>query len=189
MKQIALCALFSAVVFTSCTMEKRHYRSGFYVNFDNNTRTEVVVVPQAQSESNTTFTEEEVFPKPVTTSLEQAPENPSTGKQVNADALKSGSLPVIVVPQNPTEDRIAAESSESSVSPENEKGSTATSDPDFPVWAYILIALILPPLAVALKYGIHLAFWLCLIFTLLGFIPGLVYALVYLALQGNKAEE
>ncbi|MCX6312832.1 MAG: YqaE/Pmp3 family membrane protein [Bacteroidetes bacterium] len=57
-----------------------------------------------------------------------------------------------------------------------------------PGWAYILIALLLPPLAVGLKYGVHLAFWLCLLFTLLGFLPGLIYALVYFALQGNNPE-
>ncbi len=59
---------------------------------------------------------------------------------------------------------------------------------NFPVWAYILIAILLPPLAVILKYGSGAAFWYCLLFTLLGYLPGLVYALVYLALRGNKAE-
>lgn len=189
MKQIGLCALLGAVVFTSCTMEKRHYRSGFYVNFDNNTRTEGVVVPQAQSESNSTFTEKGAFPEAATTSQELAPANAPSANQVNVAPLNSESLPVIGVPQTHTGDIVAPEQSVSSPSSQIEKSATPTSDPDFPVWAYILIALILPPLAVALKYGIHLAFWLCLIFTLLGFIPGLIYALVYLALQGNKAEE
>lgn len=189
MKQIALCALFGAFVFTSCTMEKRHYRSGFYVNFDNNGRIEGVTRSQAQPESNSTFTEKDVIPEAATNSPELAPANAPSANQVNVAPVDGESLPIIIVPQIHTDDIVAPEQSESSASSEIEKSATAASDPDFPVWAYILIALILPPLAVALKYGIHLAFWLCLIFTLLGFVPGLIYALVYLALQGNNAEE
>lgn len=42
----------------------------------------------------------------------------------------------------------------------------------------IIAAIILPPLGVAMHSGISRQFWICLILTLLGFIPGLIYALV-----------
>lgn len=41
----------------------------------------------------------------------------------------------------------------------------------------IIIALILPPAAVYLKVGITFHFWLNIILTLLGYVPGLVHAL------------
>ncbi len=40
----------------------------------------------------------------------------------------------------------------------------------------ILIAIFIPPLAVFLTVGIGKEFWISLILTILGFIPGLVYA-------------
>lgn len=40
----------------------------------------------------------------------------------------------------------------------------------------ILFALILPPLGVFLTVGIKLAFWLNILLTILGFIPGIIHA-------------
>ncbi|CAF1703504.1 hypothetical protein F2Q70_00009657 [Brassica cretica] len=40
----------------------------------------------------------------------------------------------------------------------------------------ILIAILLPPLGVFLKFGCSVEFWVCLILTLLGYIPGIIYA-------------
>ncbi|GAB4411673.1 MAG: hypothetical protein OHK0039_17030 [Bacteroidia bacterium] len=42
----------------------------------------------------------------------------------------------------------------------------------------ILIALFLPPLAVFLKVGIRMPFWLNLLLTLFFFIPGMIHALI-----------
>ncbi|AQK42010.1 Hydrophobic protein LTI6B [Zea mays] len=41
----------------------------------------------------------------------------------------------------------------------------------------ILIAIILPPLGVFLKYGCGHEFWICLLLTFLGYIPGIIYAI------------
>ncbi len=41
----------------------------------------------------------------------------------------------------------------------------------------ILIALFLPPLAVFLQVGIGLHFWLNILLTLMGFIPGVIHAI------------
>ncbi|XP_022719089.1 hydrophobic protein RCI2B [Durio zibethinus] len=40
----------------------------------------------------------------------------------------------------------------------------------------ILLAIILPPLGVFLKYGCKVEFWICLVLTLLGYLPGIIYA-------------
>ncbi len=41
----------------------------------------------------------------------------------------------------------------------------------------IIFAVIFPPLGVALQVGLRGAFWLNVLLTLLGFIPGIVHAL------------
>ncbi|MFO7845216.1 MAG: YqaE/Pmp3 family membrane protein [Balneolaceae bacterium] len=45
----------------------------------------------------------------------------------------------------------------------------------------ILFALILPPLGVFLTVGIKLAFWLNILLTILGFIPGIIHAVWVIA--------
>lgn len=42
----------------------------------------------------------------------------------------------------------------------------------------IILAIILPPLGVGLKFGISGKFWLNLLLTILGYIPGIIHALV-----------
>lgn len=42
----------------------------------------------------------------------------------------------------------------------------------------IILAILLPPLGVALKFGIGKKFWINLLLTLLGYIPGIIHALV-----------
>ncbi|KAL5717166.1 Hydrophobic protein rci2a [Ranunculus cassubicifolius] len=41
----------------------------------------------------------------------------------------------------------------------------------------IILAIILPPLGVFLRFGCGSEFWICLLLTLLGYIPGIIYAL------------
>uniref|UniRef100_A0A0E0KE67 Uncharacterized protein n=1 Tax=Oryza punctata TaxID=4537 RepID=A0A0E0KE67_ORYPU len=40
----------------------------------------------------------------------------------------------------------------------------------------ILVAIILPPLGVLLKVGCKIEFWICLLLSLLGYLPGIIYA-------------
>ena len=46
----------------------------------------------------------------------------------------------------------------------------------------ILLAIILPPLGVFLQVGIGLQFWLNILLTLLGYLPGIVHA-VYIIVK------
>lgn len=45
----------------------------------------------------------------------------------------------------------------------------------------IIIAILLPPVGVFLKVGIAGAFWLNILLTLLGYIPGIVHAIWIIA--------
>ena len=44
-------------------------------------------------------------------------------------------------------------------------------------FACILLAFLLPPLAVFMKRGVHSEFWVSLVLTICGWIPGTIYAL------------
>ena len=46
----------------------------------------------------------------------------------------------------------------------------------------ILVAILLPPLGVFLQVGIGLQFWLNILLTLLGYIPGIIHA-VYIIVK------
>ena len=46
----------------------------------------------------------------------------------------------------------------------------------------ILLAILLPPLGVFLQVGLGLQFWLNILLTLLGYIPGIIHA-IYIILK------
>lgn len=48
----------------------------------------------------------------------------------------------------------------------------------------ILIAIFIPPLGVFLQVGLGGAFWLNLLLTILGYIPGIVHALYIILTRG-----
>lgn len=52
----------------------------------------------------------------------------------------------------------------------------------------IILCFVLPPLAVFLTVGFRLHFWLNIILTLLGMIPGMIHALWVVARNTEKAE-
>lgn len=45
----------------------------------------------------------------------------------------------------------------------------------------ILLAILLPPLGVLLEVGLTMHFWLNIVLTLLGFVPGIVHAVYIIA--------
>lgn len=44
----------------------------------------------------------------------------------------------------------------------------------------ILLAILLPPLGVFLKYECQAKFWICVLLTLFGWLPGIIYAIYVL---------
>uniref|UniRef100_A0A7N0ZSS8 Uncharacterized protein n=1 Tax=Kalanchoe fedtschenkoi TaxID=63787 RepID=A0A7N0ZSS8_KALFE len=51
----------------------------------------------------------------------------------------------------------------------------------------ILLAIILPPLGVFLKYACKVEFWICLVLTFFGYLPGIIYA-IYAITKAPKHE-
>jgi uncharacterized membrane protein YqaE (UPF0057 family) len=47
----------------------------------------------------------------------------------------------------------------------------------------VIAALFLPPLGVFLQYGLHQQFWLNVVLTILGYVPGVVHAVWVVALK------
>jgi uncharacterized membrane protein YqaE (UPF0057 family) len=50
----------------------------------------------------------------------------------------------------------------------------------------ILLAILLPPLGVFLQVGIGLHFWLNILLTLLGYVPGIVHAVYIILTRGPE---
>jgi uncharacterized membrane protein YqaE (UPF0057 family) len=50
----------------------------------------------------------------------------------------------------------------------------------------LILAIILPPLGVFLTVGIGLHFWLNIILTLCGYIPGIIHALYVILKKGSQ---
>ena len=53
----------------------------------------------------------------------------------------------------------------------------------------IILAIILPPLGVLLRFGCTREFVICIILSLLGYIPGIIYALYVLIVTPPETEE
>jgi uncharacterized membrane protein YqaE (UPF0057 family) len=50
----------------------------------------------------------------------------------------------------------------------------------------ILLAIILPPLGVFLQVGLGLHFWINILLTLLGYIPGIIHAIYIILTRGGS---
>lgn len=50
----------------------------------------------------------------------------------------------------------------------------------------IIFAILLPPLGVFLTVGLGAQFWINILLTLLGYIPGIVHAIYIIATRGNE---
>lgn len=66
----------------------------------------------------------------------------------------------------------------SSHQPLNYYNGSGRSSGGVPLWFLIVLAIFIPPLAVAIMYGISDKFWISLILTLCFWIPGVIYALI-----------
>lgn len=49
----------------------------------------------------------------------------------------------------------------------------------------VILAIILPPLGVAMQEGLNANFWISVVLTLLGYVPGIIFALYILLAKGG----
>ena len=78
-----------------------------------------------------------------------------------------------------TNEIISESRDESNISqPVNFSGNSGHSSNNVPFWLIVVCAIFIPPLGVALMYGITDKFWICLALTLCFWLPGMIYALI-----------
>lgn len=52
----------------------------------------------------------------------------------------------------------------------------------------IILAILVPPLGVFLQVGLGLHFWINLVLTLLGYVPGIIHAIYIILTRGGAKE-
>ncbi|HTA28329.1 MAG TPA: YqaE/Pmp3 family membrane protein [Bacteroidia bacterium] len=190
-KQINTFIFFAAIgmLLSSCSnlskisIAKRHYRSGYYVNFGQKNHTSATAITAARISAKPN-------PKP------QVPSAIIAAKQSNPIAVNASKATEVNIsaPQkvtNPIEikhiNNISTYSTPSFApnisatvthSSESESEAHARVDVDVSYVVIILCAIFIPPLGVGLMYGIDSYFWIDLILTLLFFFPGMIFALI-----------
>ena len=185
---IAIC---SSLLFSSCsklgslTITKRHYRSGFYVDMSGSKK-----APEHQS-----YATAKIKKPAVIASVPEVRQEPMIIKELNfknpvaqnrkAEIVKKASTTVTeyVYASTMDEKDFIVEMQQAEF--ENYISSlpdidiqTSDNAETVPYWLMIVFCIILPPLAVGLKFGIVDKFWISILLTLLFWIPGVIYALI-----------
>lgn len=198
MKKINFLSLIAvaltATIFASCSsekglsIEKRHYRNGYSLSWNGKKQSTQQVDAIASAKENKA---EDL------TAMQPAESNLQTQNVIEPALLTAtkSNEPVVSV-ETKSEAAAISHKSNASVNTttlthaepktytkaerrEMRKFFTkkAPGQTDMPLWAYILFAIILPPLAVGLFEGFHGPFWLCILLTICFWVPGIIYAL------------
>lgn len=172
----------------SITIEKRHYKSGYYIDFgkrkSETKQTSVVKQNIVAVERNTNNTI-----APINSGAEgQMQMVPVTGLQVKKEKthkrVAAFAYNAVVQSSNVTSTKTksthnetikaVADDSVTSVSSTDSSSNNA----GIPLVLLVIITILIPFLGVGLAKGIGTQFWIALILTLLFFLPGLIYGLI-----------
>jgi len=186
-----------ATLLTSCseqlTLTKRHYKSGYYIDISSKKQTEV---KQIAANINTVNDKENITTPatiPATSEVKrdiQVQNQTATVTTATVSKKERAKKPVIKYSSSKTiaSNNKTSEVAENKISElaadaaDNLTQANSTSDviiiSGLSLILIVIITIFIPPLGVALVYGIDLHFWIDLILTLLFFIPGLIYGLV-----------
>ncbi len=188
--------LLAIAIFVSCssekglTIEKRQYRKGYSVQWHG--KHQKTEVQTASAEPNVTKQEmnEMTALTPVVNSSSASTEPvlvASTAKEVSVPQTKTHLLPTTETKASYSDTKVSAGESQKMAKKYTKadqrnlrkllKAQEAVGQVDMPMWAYIVFAILLPPLAVGLFEGIHGPFWLSILLTLLFWLPGVIYAI------------
>jgi len=177
----------SGMLLTSCSnssklaITKRHYRSGYYVDFGRRT------TATASSVTNRhTRTIHEITPMAIA-----KPESYVGVNNTVVTLQKSNIYQRIAIPKNNKKIyslNITSNSTSENTFKLNTKVTNDVSgisgdgnrrvDANVAFLVIVLCAIFIPPLGVGLMYGINSYFWIDLILTLLFFFPGMIFALI-----------
>jgi uncharacterized membrane protein YqaE (UPF0057 family) len=176
----------SAALLSSCSnisklsLTKRHYRSGYYVDFGSSKHTAPVTSIPVQSKMP-------VLPNVIATPEDQAViDVPMVHTQEVSNvtkyvALQKKKISAVKIANANSASHIAlAITAAPTTYATNESSLDHHTQVDVNVsFAVIVVcAIFIPPLGVALMYGITTYFWIDLILTLLFFFPGMIFALI-----------
>ena len=177
----------TGILFTSCSntsklaFAKRHYRSGYYVNFGGKSHTVIAT----SSINAPTITKHQITPIPIAQPEKYIAVN--TYVSVSKKSITATKIPTI---KNIQGNNFASTNSSSvnqktlvlNTGMNNDvSGSVGDGHRDnvsVPFVVIVLCAIFIPPLGVGLMYGIDSYFWIDLILTLLFFFPGMIFAII-----------
>ena len=170
-QMLVLCVIVAAM-FSSCSglrIEKRHYSKGYYVDFNKGTNRDATVEKQtAKAEEKNQREESAIAPVPtvdVATAVApvtDAPASTQTSKSESSNQPSVEEQSTTAIPNNQT---VAGD--ENSVSPTQGETPGGSAPDDTMLILLVILAILLPPLAVYLAEGVTSRFWITLILCLL----------------------
>lgn len=152
-------------------VEKRHYRNGFYVDFNNNQhktadadhQSEAALEPATNDVNPEPGSAAHASPDAVAPSDVQPSEQHAV--QPAKTAERAAEQPVSISVNAPSVDQPSAQHQQPEQTNESSAGAA---DSDVMLIVLVILAIIIPPLAVYLKEGLTARFWLILILSILG---------------------
>lgn len=174
-----------AVFFASCSMEKRHYRPGYHVEWKNNKTTSATGTEQTSVNTNETTTAVQSFQSPVTVENAAAPQQTPAAAPAPVTVVKSKSVIAKSVVANAAVEKAGNENNVSAVKSvlkqanKNASRNQPAGGGNDNTVLLVILAILIPPLAVYLYEGS----WtkrctINLILTLLCGLPGMIHALI-----------
>lgn len=171
-------------------LKKRRYTKGYQVNIKGNNTDKKnnsvtadmeslkakpvsAVQPNsmAQTSLSTEITEADLVPNPKTSNANESANDAKAQREITTAAVKTK----IETGKKSSKHQFAKHFRSNS----NALGSSmAAASGGESLVLYVILAILIPPLAVGLLYGIGTEFWISLVLTLLFYVPGLIYALI-----------
>jgi len=185
-----LSALALSLAFASCTMEKRQHRNGFYISWNHSAPKSEVKSTPALTEQ-TTVAESVVAEEVVNSQVANAPATVTTPVVAPASTTTPA---IVATPATVNAPVSITEKAENTVTPSKssikqavraQRNADQSSGPETDKVLLVILAILLPPLAMYLYEGSWTSrCTVNLILTLLCGLPGMIHALV--VILGNK---
>jgi len=197
MKKQSLLIFFAvSLFFVGCTIEKRHYNSGYHVEWLSQNgkvkKAEPVAQPEKENEQSLAVKQEDV---PTTkealaeTSVAVEPINAPMANETVAETATKTEMKRDVQKRTEkketTRNQMKVEKSNTTFVEKGFIAESTTAEIDAPsspdqveLIVLIILAILLPPLAVFLHSGISTKFWISILLWICFILPGVIYALL-----------
>lgn len=192
--QLIIIASGVALLLSSCSrlenisVSKRHYRSGYTVDLgshkQNVTLSQVSEIQRPVTspsivcyvEDNNVICPEKVIQAPAPFALTPHAEKKKQTYKHPASDLFASTRNISII-KEPIQD-VSIGDYVASLPDVSTAAATSSSSSSAPMWVIILFAILIPPIGVALKFGIVDKFWISLILTLIFWLPGAIYSVI-----------